>query len=255
MARSGEKARASGGRRRGSPSVGPLAVRICRVIGPEGETTRSVLYCPFEGRTVAVEHCEKCAGHERTRTDASGRSWVVCNRSVDEIPTAYLPGLERRLPGCVPIAAIARDPICVHEGLSVEEVATVFLDENISGAPVLNDEGALVGIVSKTDLARNRHEWSGPSPEEPLRAGKRRGLEEKLGRGFHVEPAARTTVAEVMCPVVFTISENSRLSEAAEIMADKGVHRLPVVTDDGEVVGIVSSMDILRWVARRMVEA
>ena len=52
-----------------------------------------------------------------------------------------------------------------------------------------------------------------------------------------------------MTPVAFTLEETAPLAYAAALMATEGVHRLPVVALDGKVVGILSSMDVLRWMA------
>ena len=54
-----------------------------------------------------------------------------------------------------------------------------------------------------------------------------------------------------MSPVVLSVHESCNIGQAAALMAFEGVHRLPVVGDLGEVVGILSSLDVLRWFGRR----
>ncbi len=51
--------------------------------------------------------------------------------------------------------------------------------------------------------------------------------------------------------LVFSLPEHASLAQAAALMALEGVHRIPVVAADGKVVGIVSSLDLMRWMARR----
>ncbi len=51
-------------------------------------------------------------------------------------------------------------------------------------------------------------------------------------------------------PKAFTLPASATLSRAAALMAFEGIHRVPVVSTDGRVVGIVSSLDVARWLAR-----
>ena len=93
------------------------------------------------------------------------------------------------------------------------------IDERISAVPVLDGSGRPIGILSKTDLllAAVRHQTA--------------------------------KAEDVMSSPVTTIGRDSPLSLAAATMAHCGFHRLVVVDDDGTSVGILSSMDVLRWVA------
>lgn len=59
----------------------------------------------------------------------------------------------------------------------------------------------------------------------------------------------QATVADVMMPMAFTLPETATLSRAAALMAVEGVHRMPVVSSEGRVVGIISSLDVARWLA------
>lgn len=53
-----------------------------------------------------------------------------------------------------------------------------------------------------------------------------------------------------MTPIAFTLHENGTLSQAAALMAYEGIHRLHVTDQDGRVVGVLSSLDVLEWFAR-----
>jgi CBS domain-containing protein len=116
--------------------------------------------------------------------------------------------------------------VCAREDLGLTELANLFLAHGISGMPVVDDGGRPMGMVSKTDLVRA---WQRSE-----------------------EPAAREamTVREIMMPVVFSIKEDTKVGQAAALMACEGIHRLPVVSARGEVVGVISAMDIVRWVAK-----
>ena len=56
-------------------------------------------------------------------------------------------------------------------------------------------------------------------------------------------------IADIMMPVVFALPENATVAKASSLMVFEGVHRIPVVSSDGQVVGILSSLDILGWLA------
>jgi CBS domain-containing protein len=68
-----------------------------------------------------------------------------------------------------------------------------------------------------------------------------------LEPGLRVYEPAPLTAGDVMSPVAFSLPESSNIGQAAALMAFEAVHGLPVVADAGEVVGIVSALDILRW--------
>ena len=54
-----------------------------------------------------------------------------------------------------------------------------------------------------------------------------------------------------MMPMAFSIHEDATVGEASAMMAVEGVHRLPVVDEDGDIVGMLSTTDVVRWVAER----
>lgn len=144
--------------------------------------------------------------------------------------------------------------VSVHPNLGLEALCSLFVERNISGAPVIDATGHPIGIVSKTDLVRRFHENGHMEAEDATpRIETRREPEWGIGleRGFHTEPVPQETVADIMMPIAFTLSETASLSQAAALMAFEGVHRVPVVSEEGVVVGILSSLDILRWTAEQ----
>ena len=72
-----------------------------------------------------------------------------------------------------------------------------------------------------------------------------------LEPGFHLEELASATAEEIMNPLVFSVSVNASVAQVAAIMAFDGVHRLPVVGEKGDVVGLVSAIDVMRWIGRQ----
>jgi hypothetical protein len=104
-------------------------------------------------------------------------------------------------------------------------------------------------LVSKTDLVRERHDGGGLEEWEPLCVRVGGGVEYELDPEFHAALIARATVADIMMPIVFALPENATVTKAAALMAYEGVHRVPVVSSGGQVVGVLSSLDILGWLA------
>jgi len=137
---------------------------------------------------------------------------------------------------------MSRTTYCLRQEVGVRTAITMLLEHRMSGAPVVDAEGHPIGIVSKTDLLRHLHERS--DAVEP-------GSDAAVERGFHTTDVDGTTVADVMMPVVFAIVEDTTIAAASALMAGEGVHRLPVLDGNGAVVGILSTLDVVRWVAER----
>lgn len=126
----------------------------------------------------------------------------------------------------------------------IEEAARLMLDHRISGLPVIDDAGKLVGMVTEGDLLR------GPGSDG---GGERHGgLQTLLGPK---EPDGRpglpplATVADVMSRPPVTVMENTPVHEVVATLQRHGIKRVPV-TREGRVVGIVSRADLLRQLAR-----
>ena len=132
--------------------------------------------------------------------------------------------------------------LSVREDLPVRELAAFLAEHQITGAPVQDRAGRFVGVVSTTDIAEA--ESSGPGEwhsGDPLTSVDRRGL--------HVEGADRE-VGDIMTPTVYTVPEHAPVSELAQTMIAGRVHRL-LVTREGSVVGIVTSLDLLKLLCER----
>lgn len=152
-----------------------------------------------------------------------------------------------------PVSAVMTTRVlAVRPDVSLDALADIFLDRGIGGAPVVDEEGRPVGMVSKTDLVRERLVTGDTG--EAVAAGwqpSRGHFRVEMESGFHAEALPKALVAEVMTPTAFVLSENAPLAQAAALMAFEGVHRVPVVSDDGKVVGIITSLDVLRWMAQQ----
>jgi predicted transcriptional regulator len=140
--------------------------------------------------------------------------------------------------------------VTVTSSMDLREAAKVLVEEGITGAPVVDELGNLVGVLSQTDLveyeATTEREITVEAPFY------RRPYDEALDprRGFQIEALPADTVKDVMTPFVMTIEEKTPIREVAARMAKFSVHRLIVVDADGGIRGIVTSLDVLRWLAK-----
>ena len=137
------------------------------------------------------------------------------------------------------------DVACVQEELSEEDLITFFVLRGLHGAPVLGEDGALSGFVSLSDVQQRR----GDAEEVPLRVELREGGDYALGRGFHLQPAR--TVADIMTRPAICLESSAQLTQGAALMAFEGVSRLPVIDGERRVVGVLSALDLLRWIGRQ----
>jgi CBS domain-containing protein len=134
--------------------------------------------------------------------------------------------------------AMSRSVVSVTPQTRLREVARLLHEHNISGLPVLDADGTCIGVISEADLLVKQ--LSRPvSTRLPLDwiLGDRHDPEEIRRRGA-------TVAVEAMTSPAITIAPDRPLREAAAIMVDRGVNRLPVV-QEGRVVGIVSRADLV----------
>ena len=132
----------------------------------------------------------------------------------------------------------------VHPTDSLKDVARLLVERRISGVPVVDSDGLVLGIVSEADFLIKQE---GPD-------GLRRGI---LDRIFGESPALHAaeakllarTAAELMTAPAITVDAHRPVSEAARMMTVHRVNRLPVVVD-GRIAGIVTRADLVRAFAR-----
>jgi len=140
-----------------------------------------------------------------------------------------------------------REIVCVRASDSLEEVERVLADARVSGVPVLDDEDHVLGVLSTKDLVR-RHAEAAEVPEDL-------GFQDTVLDADDTEPVAyrrsesgAPCAGDVMTTEVASVGPDTSLAEVARTMVQREVHRVPVV-DGGRLVGIVSTMDILRPIA------
>jgi CBS-domain-containing membrane protein len=132
-------------------------------------------------------------------------------------------------------AAIAADlmtdnPVSLRSTATVPEATALLADRGFSAAPVIDDTGRPVGVVSKADVLIHDRELS------------RGGAPAEGGAAF----IDTTSVEEIMTPAVFSVPTETPAAKVVEEMVKMNVHQLFVVDDSGTLVGIISALDVLR---------
>jgi CBS domain-containing protein len=138
---------------------------------------------------------------------------------------------------------MTRTVVSTRPDASIAEMAKLMLDNRISGLPVVDDRGDLVGIVTEGDCLRRAE--TGTDRKRP------RWLEFLIGPGRLAEEyiqAHGRKVADVMTPSPITIKEDTALHEVVHVMETHRVKRVPVMRDC-KVVGIVSRANLLHALA------
>ena len=133
--------------------------------------------------------------------------------------------------------------LTVREDLPVREVAAFLVDNEITGAPVVDRRGRLVGVVSLVDIAAVASEDAGFGGVRPdfFSRGEELPDDEEVVLG---EEAEDLRVEDIMNPEIFSVAEDATVSQVAMKMLRDHLHRLLVMRDD-EVVGIISTSDLL----------
>jgi CBS-domain-containing membrane protein len=112
--------------------------------------------------------------------------------------------------------------IQVSPETGIKEAARLMSRHRVSGLPVVDPEGRLVGIITEADFLRI-----------------------EVARDEDDDPEPIETVSQAMSSDVVTISPDAGVSDAARIMATQDIKRLPVVGDDRRLLGIISRMDVV----------
>jgi CBS domain-containing protein len=142
-----------------------------------------------------------------------------------------------------------RKVLCVKTDVSVKMLASLFIERGLSGAPVVDENARLVGFVSFAEIVRDSVERGGLAEPEHLSVRIKGGGEYDLPEGFHSEEIAHATVGEIMTRVVVTLFAHDTVATAAALMAFEGVRRIPVIDDEGRVIGLLTTLDVITWIA------
>jgi CBS domain-containing protein len=213
--------------------------RVSTGLGEGEEEVRWTVRCPVSRHVVDLETCEGCPHLERIQREAAGPERLHCHPDARPPPPppgeACEPLLPPRLEHTRVDELMTRDVYCASEEMLAEELAELFARRGVSGVPVLDEDRRLVGVVSRADLLRAAGEEEDTPRLHPERAG--------------------ATASELMNASPVVVREGTTVPQAAAVMAAARVHRVLVVSAEGTVVGVLSAMDVVRWVARKACDA
>ena len=137
---------------------------------------------------------------------------------------------------------MTRDVLTIGPDAEVRDIARLLVENHISGLPVCGIQREVLGVISEGDILYKEHE------PRPIRRNRLRRLFDRRPLATAVKAGARTA-GEAMTAPAITIPSYSSVSEAARLMSEHGVNRLPVVRGDA-LVGIVTRTDLVRAFAR-----
>jgi CBS domain-containing protein len=122
---------------------------------------------------------------------------------------------------------MSREVICAREDLDLAALTDLIVGRHIGCIPIVDERGHPLGMITKLDL-----------------------VEQQLARRESDPPPPPSIVAsQVMMPLALTLDERASVAHAAAMMAIEGVHHVPIIADSGCLIGVVSTMDIVRWLA------
>lgn len=133
--------------------------------------------------------------------------------------------------------------------LPLYELICLLVDNNVSGAPVVDAFGHPIGMVSQSDLIWEDHDWAETrqmvSSWRSI-AGRKAAEDDGL---VDERNLAGRTVADVMTSGALSVLPTATIQDASRLMISNRVHRLSVVDENALLVGIVTTYDVTRWVA------
>jgi CBS domain-containing protein len=138
------------------------------------------------------------------------------------------------------------NPVSICETDVVQEAIALLIDKGFSAAPVIDEAGRPVGVLSRTDILIHDRERAGAllPPREAGKRESRRG--HRLADGFQVFDIDGTLVREIMTPAVLSVAPGAPVREVIRELLRLNVHRLFVTDDNGILVGVITTQDVLR---------
>ena len=208
-----------------APELQTVPIARRHLVGSRDPRTSLGVFCPSQEATVSVDRCAECGFLEALPADrATPRATLRCappdmkaRRDARRSPRIDVAEAAAR----VPLGELVRrELVCVTADTRLEKLLSLIAEHGLDAVPVVDQEWRLVGIVSRTDLALN--------------------------------DGSDGAVGDVMSPCAHWLPEDARLSHAVSLMATQSIHHVPILTHEGAVVGMVTSLDCMRWMAREM---
>lgn len=201
----------------------PIPIRLRHVVEPDGQSRlEPLVHCPRRETSIDARRCVGCARMRAMQWDPLSGGEVVCSPGVPHV--AKRTGVKVDLTEAAARTALHEVAhavtMCVGPDVSVAKARALVLEKKLRCLPVVDDGVKLLGTITRVDL---------------------------LGCDDDTK-----TVRDVMPVRAHALPEHAPLGYAVALMGLERVSAVPVVTDEGELVGIWDAIDALRWVAERM---
>jgi predicted transcriptional regulator len=149
---------------------------------------------------------------------------------------------------------MSENVISVKKDTSLKELMELFLNNHISGVPVVDEDDVAIGIVSKSDIIRSekeigekiRKEMS--DAERPFCESSDAGYSQ-FDVSFQEATYSTTLVVNIMQPTVISLAEDDTIVKAINVMVDNRIHRVCVNRKNGKIAGVISTFGILNAIA------
>jgi len=139
------------------------------------------------------------------------------------------------------------NPLSLRSGETVKEAKAFLLDHSFSAAPVVNEAGRPIGVLSLSDIVRAESEGVTYLEREKFESANRKlSTGERVGEGYEIEKVPTVTIDEIMTPLVFTIHASTSVPNVIVELLDRKIHRLFVTDSEGTLIGVITTLDILR---------
>ncbi|MFA4827779.1 MAG: CBS domain-containing protein [Thermodesulfovibrionales bacterium] len=139
------------------------------------------------------------------------------------------------------------DVITVKPSTTIEELSQKLMKHNISGLPVVNDAGDLIGIVTENDLISQNKRLHIPTVMRLFDAFIVLESPGKIEK--EMKKMTATTVDDICSKKIITVAEDTSAEEVATIMSEKKVHLIPVVQGK-KILGIIGKMDLIKGITK-----
>jgi CBS-domain-containing membrane protein len=128
---------------------------------------------------------------------------------------------------------MSQGPMSIRQNATLRAAVTLLTDKQVSAAPVIDDAGRPIGVISRTDIIRQvRRSADGDFDENA---------------DLPADTTDKTLVRDMMTPAVLSVAPTASVIEVVSMMLGVGqVHQLFVVDDDGILVGVITALDVLR---------
>ena len=143
---------------------------------------------------------------------------------------------------------MTREVITVRQDTTVKELAETLWKNKISGVPVLDESGAVVAVVTESDLIDQTKKVHIPTMISLLDSVI--FLESSKKTEEEIKKMSGNTAQDICSSELISVTEDTGLDEIATIMSEKNVHTLPVIQND-KLIGVIGKSDIIRSMATR----